>query len=208
MWHTGGLIGLSAFGGKYVDNSTCLTVGNIWTNWNIGYGTAYSKNSVWPIWCGSTATATTANIIITNNVVWDTWVTLAPCVVTAEQAERNRKVDEEARKQQAERDRLRREADATAERLLLEHLTPEQQETYKQRGCFYLKTHSADGIEKRYRIDRGRSRNVRLVDERDQVLRNYCIHPREMVPDADTMLVQKLMLEAAEPEFLRIANAS
>jgi hypothetical protein len=29
-----------------------------------------------------------------------------------------------------------------------------------------------------------------------------------MVPDADTMLVQKLMLEAAEPEFLRIANAS
>lgn len=33
-----------------------------------------------------------------------------------------------------------------------------------------------------------------------------CAHPGELVPDADTMLAQKLMLEADEPAFLRVAN--
>jgi hypothetical protein len=47
---------------------------------------------------------------------------------------------------------------------------------------------------------------VYLVDENDKPLSRYCIHPRDAVPDEDTMLMQMLMLETNEQEFLRIAN--
>ena len=34
------------------------------------------------------------------------------------------------------------------------------------------------------------------------------IHPRERVPDSDTMLAQKLLLEADTERFLKIANVT
>lgn len=80
-----------------------------------------------------------------------------------------------------------------------------QKQTLDKDRCFYLTSSSG----KRYRIDRGRSQNVRLVEETTgKVVRTYCAHPVEAVPDPDTMLAQKLMLETDEAAFLRIANAS
>jgi hypothetical protein len=59
---------------------------------------------------------------------------------------------------------------------------------------------------KKYRINRGRSANVDVLDENGKVVRSLCAHPRDGVPDADTMLSQALMLKHDEPGFLRIAN--
>lgn len=75
---------------------------------------------------------------------------------------------------------------------------------------------------KRYRIKKGwagnveRVEDVRLPQQQSPSLvandRHYvaveklCIHPNDWVPDQDNMLAQKLLLEADEAKFRRIAN--
>jgi hypothetical protein len=91
-------------------------------------------------------------------------------------------------------------AKARAEKLLTEHLTPAQREQLLAHGYFDVLVSG-----KTYRINRGFAGNVHLLDGRKAVSR-FCIHPSERVPDADAMLSQKLLLEANEAEFIRIAN--
>jgi hypothetical protein len=95
------------------------------------------------------------------------------------------------------------EAKKRADELLKAHLTPQQREELEMKNHFHLLVGA-----KKYRINRGRSRNIQLVNEQGVVVKTLCAHPSEMIPDADTMLAQKLMLEANENEFLRIANHS
>ncbi len=63
-----------------------------------------------------------------------------------------------------------------------------------------------------YRIDYGYQGNVKLVGPDGQPIRSYCIHSRvndedgRRLPNEDHMIAQKLLLEANESEFLRIAN--
>lgn len=54
--------------------------------------------------------------------------------------------------------------------------------------------------------DRGRHGNVDQVDDSGRRIKRLCVHPVEGVPDADTMLAQKLFLEGSEEELLRVAN--
>lgn len=89
--------------------------------------------------------------------------------------------------------------------LLAEHLSEEQAAEYAQHK--YFTVISRDG-QRRYQIHHGRSGNVREVNGQGHRLRTFCIHPGEAVPDEDTMLAQKLMLEADDPEFFRLANVS
>ena len=44
------------------------------------------------------------------------------------------------------------------------------------------------------------------VLEGQAIRRRLCCHPELAVPDGDTMLAQKLTIEAAEPTFLALAN--
>ena len=90
-----------------------------------------------------------------------------------------------------------------AEKLLRSCLSPQQQDELERLHHFHLIVGN-----KRYRINRGRSRNIQLIDETGKVVKHLCAHPREYVPDADTMLAQKLMLETDEESFLKIANHS
>ena len=91
-----------------------------------------------------------------------------------------------------------------AEALLMDHLDKEQRNDLLLKHCFYLHVGR-----KRYRVDRGRSGNVKLLNDAGSIVRKYCIHPVDAsVPVADVMLSQKLLLEANEEEFLKIANAS
>lgn len=92
-------------------------------------------------------------------------------------------------------------AEKKAEILLRQMLTPEQKEDLTQKGCFYLHVG-----EKKFRIDRGHAGNVKLVDERNEVVESYCIHPEGGIPDADAMLAQKLLLETDLETFERVAN--
>ena len=47
----------------------------------------------------------------------------------------------------------------------------------------------------------------RRTDDAGVEIRSFCIHPTERVPDADSMLAQKLMLETDHDRFLKTANA-
>jgi len=94
------------------------------------------------------------------------------------------------------------EARARAERLLRSHLSPDQVRDLDQHNWFEV--HVADRV---YRLLRGRMGNVRLMCD-GKAVAQFCIHPKTDVPDADTMLAQKLMLESDEESFLRIANRS
>lgn len=96
------------------------------------------------------------------------------------------------------------EAQHKADILLNEFLTRRQRKSLKELGHFEVITPRG----KTYRIRRGRSNNVREINEDGNEIAMLCAHPTEYVPDADTMLAQKLMLETAEEEFLRIANRS
>jgi hypothetical protein len=96
----------------------------------------------------------------------------------------------------------REKAKARAKELLVAHLTPNQRREYEQHGCFHVVTRKKH----RYLIKQGRISNVIRLNKRGKPIRAFCIHPKIFVPDADTMLAQKLMLETDEEEFLRIAN--
>ena len=77
-----------------------------------------------------------------------------------------------------------------AEALLLRHLTPDQQETYLDHGWFEVR--GRDGS--RWTIHRsGGSQNVRRTGP--QGTHVFCTY-LEDVPRADTLLVQKLCIEA------------
>lgn len=96
----------------------------------------------------------------------------------------------------------REKAKARAKELLVKHLTPNQRGEYEQHGCFHVVTRKKH----RYLIKQGRISNVIRLNKRGKPVRAFCIHPKIFVPDEDTMLTQKLMLETDEDEFLRIAN--
>ena len=98
------------------------------------------------------------------------------------------------------------EARRKARRLLVDNLSPSQRQTFKRHGFFYVRAQSGN----EYRIERAFTHNVKLIKGRRKktTISTYCAHPNEPVPTCDSMLAQKLMLEADERGFLDIANIS
>lgn len=99
----------------------------------------------------------------------------------------------------------RENAANVAERLLLEHLTEEQRQTYRRNGWFVV--HGGKS-KRQYRIRKNPSMIANVdVLECDMVVHRLCGHCRlDQVPMGDNLLAQKVMLEIAEDDFLRIAN--
>jgi hypothetical protein len=94
----------------------------------------------------------------------------------------------------------RKAAESRAEELLIACLTEEQIKQYQQHGYF-----ETDVNDKKYRINKGRSGNVYLI-EAGKPKYKYCAHPHTMTPDQDVMLSQLLMLKTDEARFLATAN--
>lgn len=169
--------------------------GDTWTAWNVRY---------------AASTITTTNTFTVST--WDAWNDDFECKVrreiaagrrpSAEQQEKWRQ-DEIARKA-AEEKRLREEITAKDKAILLlkSCLTPQQLEEYEKKKCFHL--HVGGKV---YRIEQGSHGNVKLVDKDGKVKRSFCVSPRG-VPDGDTMLAQKLMLETDEKRFYELANVT
>ena len=132
-------------------------------------------------------------------------VTRSAPVLTEEQlAERERQRAERARLDE-ERRREKAAADDRAMELLQSVLTEEQNRDLDREGYFF--THGQSG--RLYRIGKGRLGNVKVVDpQTKQWTETLCIHQREYIPIADTMLMQKLMIETAEAHFRAYANIS
>ena len=169
----------------------------------MGCGSCLSE----PCRCGTSAGLGGVVSGLGGAAVWSSWTVTtvpysAPAPLTlaqqAEQARLQQETTERARREYEEAIRCQEEATARAEALLRDHLTVEQAEQLIRSRYFEVLTDSG----RRYRVYRDR---VHLV-ERDRATRSYCIHPNEYVPEADAMLAKKLLLDAAEPEFLRIAN--
>lgn len=204
---------------------------SVWVSWNTGTTSTASLTvdsttaicrSVWTAWNSNLAVATTgttitASFTVASNQIWDGWnrayiaQPYAPAirVETPEQVVQRQAREAEYQAKQIRIEAERAKARERAEKLLRESLSPEQLEELSLKGHFHLETIAASGERRRYRINRGRSRNVQQVDRSSGlVLKTLCAHPIELVPDADTMLAQKLFLEASEEEFLRVANHS
>jgi hypothetical protein len=162
-----------------------------WTQWNHTAATTDNAINLYGDYQTAHTNALTAEY-------WYRWVNEQE--ETAEhRAERQRQT---AAYEQQRRDiaAMRKSAAERAERLLEACLTSGQREQLQKTGWFVVYSKSGRG----YQIRRGRARNVVEVNTR----RTYCCHPVENVPDADTMLAQKLMIETQEDEFLRLANVS
>ncbi len=110
--------------------------------------------------------------------------------------------EEAAEAARAEAKKVERKlANERAEALLRGTLSAKQLKELERRGYFHVVVEA-----RRFRITRGRSHNVKEVDARGRILRTLCAHPTEQVPDADTMLAQKLWLETRPAAFFQLAN--
>lgn len=208
--------------GRPANQQTFTLANQIWTNWstiqNSACYTNAASNTIWNNWNSgiSNATAVTATLYTTNNLVWASWNTNSaigitnngyfraavetPEQVAAREAQQRQYAAEQATRE-AERRAVRAEADKRAEALLRAHLTPEQQAQLSTKDWFLI--HSKSG--KVYRINRGRNANIDVIDETGKTVRSLCVHPRDAVPDADTMLAQKVMIEHDEESVLKMA---
>jgi hypothetical protein len=106
--------------------------------------------------------------------------------------------------QEKEKERMGKQAKAreTARRSLLSLLDRGQKESLEKEHAFELRVE-----DRLYRIRPGNTVE-QLHPETRKALCSFCIHPygSEWLPEDDWAIAQKLLLEADEDEFLRLAN--
>ena len=96
----------------------------------------------------------------------------------------------------------RGDADQRAEHLLQSQLTSEEYHQLVTQG--YLRVPSSRYPNRTYLIPRYRGL-VRVFENGRSVMR-LCVGPVEPVPDADVVLMHKLMIEGNEEDYLKTAN--
>lgn len=182
---------------------TETSANDTWTTCNRGSTlSSSSTNYTWRAWVDDGTSDS-------DNDIWYTWTTeessgssmpfVAPINIEDLREQRRQQILEKVREQE----RKQKEANKKADNLLKSLLTPEQIKELDEHSCFIVPSPSGD---KFYRIKRGRAGNIEELNQKREAVATLCIHPRESVPNADTMLAQKLMIETNEDEFLRIAN--
>jgi hypothetical protein len=143
-------------------------------------------------------TVNTAATLYVQPVIYGTcvtsYVTFGAPETEEQRIEREQRQRDEAAKENARRER--------AKQILVSVLTKEQQEQFEKERHFELQVNS-----RLYRVRPG-SRVERLDPKTKQILSYFCIHEEagHDLPSEDRALGQKLLLEANEQEFLRIAN--
>ncbi len=90
-----------------------------------------------------------------------------------------------------------------AEQLLKSMLTKPQRDELRRFGRFTIVGPSGT----RYRIHRSDVRNIYVLDQKGNRNHRLCWYMiGRKIPQADQMLAQKIMIEADEEEFLRVAE--
>lgn len=166
-------------------STSSVTTLQVWTHWNNQYvisteGLIYAQAV-----CSQTATSS----------VWYHWNEIY-CTSSGRPEDRAAVV---------ERERRQVEIADRAEAALLAHLTPEQAAQYARDRHFEVVSRQGGKV-RRYRIHHGWAGNILVLDEKNREIERLCIHPTRQVPYADNLLAQKLLLEADEDQFRRIAN--
>lgn len=174
--------------------------------YDTGGTSSTSTTTVWTSWCSTSTTATTATTCSTYTTqVWLTWcdgTLVRTQQLSEEQRAYNMQLAAEVTARHQENERKRIEAEARAEKLLLENLDLKQRLDYEKSKSFVV--HGQAGW--RFRIRAGRMGNVDAIDKTGRVKHRLCAHPNVMLPNCDTMLAQKLLLEDNQDAFIRIAN--
>jgi len=205
------------------------TGNRVWVSWTSGGTSDVTASSmdvttrVWDYWTSGGTMADTSETI--NVTAWDNGVNSpngyagsdfplealnvnpAPAPVLTPEEIESQRVEREAQrerhriagKKRAEEMRL---AEEKSKALLQSQLDEEEKKRLDELQHFFVRSQH----NKKYKIEKGRYENVVLLGEDGIPIASYCIHPWESVPDYDTMLSQKLMLETDEAGFLRIAN--
>lgn len=179
-----------------------------WLTWNQTYYTSGTATNIMiPVTWNSWNSASTTSIISQQS--WMRWTTI---VETKEQTRNRLAVQKgaeekwlrdqaEHQKRLAEQLKVQNAAKQRARKLLVDHLSKDQRDSYEKQGFFYLYTK-----DKCYRIDQGTHGNVKLIEQKTKkVIGSYCIQPND-VPAEDAMLAQKLYIEMCEEEFIKRAN--
>jgi hypothetical protein len=93
-------------------------------------------------------------------------------------------------------------AQKRAERLLKDLLTEDEYGRLNRRR--YLDVRSPSRPHRTYRVPR--HRGLVQVYEGGVLIAELCVQPVVRIPDGDTVLLHKLMIEGNEAEYLRVAN--
>lgn len=212
---------------SYYDSGTSASVDlQVWHQWTSSTTSATTANDAeifrqWVTSDGTTSNVTVDTASSTDSTVWLQWVTdatgtitnaldevgdqfrVAGRVIAEELTPHLEAIREDQRRERDAAEQRRREAKARARATLERFLDAAQRKQLQTQRFFEVVVGEA---KRRYRVMQGRAGNVHLVDADGRKVASYCIHPRMGVPDEDTMLAQKLMLEHNEAEFLRVAN--
>lgn len=170
-------------------SSPTLTAWVVWCSNDSATATvSVSTDYIWPKWCSSVTSATTSVTATSVNVTSNAWLFWAG---------HEAKLGDVRERLEEQRRALER-----AEALLQMLLDGEQQKQFTKDRTFEV---IGSQSKRRYRIRHGIHGNVRLLDEAGKEIASFCAQPHG-VPDADAVLAQKLMLETAEDDFLKVAN--
>ena len=174
---------------------------------------ASTSDCVWSMWVDTSNATSATTISSSSDEIWISWTdgtsagniipqSYSPPPETEEQQQARLEREQRFREEREAAQRERETAKCKAEELLRDSLNAEQLEQFDKTEWFFVIGQSG----KCYRIRHGWIGNVDELDQDDMVVAEYCIHPQIQVPVEDSMLVQKLMLEADESRFMEIAN--
>lgn len=112
------------------------------------------------------------------------------------QATRQTEVEEFVQKQKSARERARE--------LLLSKLSAEQREAFTKNGWFVVEGGKS---KRKYRIRSNHYQgNIDVLDVANKVIYRLCVHCALDIPLEDHLLAQKIMLELAEDDIIKLAN--
>ena len=177
---------------------TMSTTEDVWYTWADTSTTTTVTNDTWVTW----TTDSTGEVRDVRRHVGAPQRSYQPPQRTPEQIRAQEARLERARIDREVAARKRQEAITRADELLMGSLSQEQKVDMERDGFFFVDSKRPG---RRYRLRNGRSGNVDVM-ENNTVLHRLCAHPAMQVPDGDTRLAQKLMLEHQEEAFLGRAN--
>lgn len=182
---------------SWVRDSTTTNVAGgtgVWVVPNQTNGTITAPNdSTWVYWNNSSTESTSA-----STDTWGPWVMglhRDSQVYAWEPSEEEMRATEQRRV-------ARVTAISEAEALLDMVLSDVQRKCFKKEDWFLVIGKSG----KIYRIRRGRVGNIDLVSPEGRVLRTYCVHPKERLPNGDDLVTQMLYLENDDRLLTGMAN--
>lgn len=185
----------------------CITAdsGVDWTTWTSETSVSACSSGVWYAWADNAG-------VVQNKHVRMSAQPYVQRQLTAEEIEAQRvqqeQYAEQRRIQQAQwalesrlRELAKEAAEVKAKELLQAFLSDEQRKSLDEMSAILVKSER----DKLYRVYKDEFKRVEELDADGEVVAWHCIHPAGTIPEHDSILAKKMMLEVSEDAFRRIA---